>query len=194
MNNLINLGLTIGQEQEEYEETIHLLTSSPTWNFNFKTIKLSPQISFPIAAILKILKSFNYPTINQLKEILMSNNLDCIIKTLVEFSDINSNVVIDKLNKLAIYDIGAKALSEKMKISNLYELFGFITTNYNITEHNILYNDCFCYSEKPAAARPYLAVPTPVVSVSTTPVLLTRLVIETLPPVNPYPNIALSVP
>ena len=133
MNNLINLGLTIGQEQEEYEETIHLLTSSPTWNFNFKTIKLSPQISFPIAAILKILKSFNYPTINQLKEILMSNNLDCIIKTLVEFSDININVVIDKLNKLAIYDIGAKAFSEKMKISNLYELFGFIHVTHTKT-------------------------------------------------------------
>ena len=77
---------------------------------------------------------------------------------------------------------------------NIYELFGFITTNYNITEHNILYNDCFCYSEKPAAARPYLAVPTPVVSVATTPVLLTRLVIETPTPANPYPNIALSVP
>jgi hypothetical protein len=41
-----------------------------------------------------------------------------------------------------------------------------------------------------AAASSYLAVPTPVVSVATTPVLLTRLVIDKLEPSYPYPNIA----
>jgi hypothetical protein len=46
----------------------------------------------------------------------------------------------------------------------------------------------------PAAANPYLAVPTPVVSVATTPVFDTRLVIDVVPVLYPYPNIALSVP
>ena len=51
----------------------------------------------------------------------------------------------------------------------------------------------------PAAAKKYLAVPTPVVSVATTPVLLTKFVIDKAVlgssyMVLPYPNIALSVP
>ena len=50
---------------------------------------------------------------------------------------------------------------------------------------------------KPAAAKLDLAVPTPVVSLATTPVLLTLFVIE-VPPLTPgaYPNpkIALSPP
>jgi len=46
--------------------------------------------------------------------------------------------------------------------------------------------------EYQAAAKRRLAVPTPVVSVATTQVLLTRLVIETLESVYQYPNIALS--
>jgi hypothetical protein len=46
----------------------------------------------------------------------------------------------------------------------------------------------------PAAAKPLLAVPTPVVSDATTPEFDTKLVIETAEPVFPYPNIALSVP
>ena len=126
MNNSINLGLTIGQEQEE-EQVIK------TWNFDFTTISLGPQQSFPIASILKILTSANPPTVNQLKEIIMSNNLDCMINTLVEFSDIDSNTVIDKLNALAIYDIGAKAFAEKMKKTYLYELLGFIHVTHTKT-------------------------------------------------------------
>ena len=49
----------------------------------------------------------------------------------------------------------------------------------------------------PAAAKPYLAVPAPDVSVATTPVLLTKFVVDTTPlelEVVPYPNIALSPP
>lgn len=130
MNNSINLGLTIGQEQEEQEEQE---PDFKTWYFDFTTISLGPQQSFPIASILKILTSSNPPTVNQLKEIIMSNNLDCIINTLVEFSDIDSNTVIDKLNKLAIYDIGAKAFAEKMKKSYLYELLGFIHITHTKT-------------------------------------------------------------
>ena len=44
----------------------------------------------------------------------------------------------------------------------------------------------------PAAANPYLAVPTPAVSPETTPVFETLLVTDRYEP--PYPNIALSVP
>ena len=43
----------------------------------------------------------------------------------------------------------------------------------------------------PAAASPYRAVPTPVVSVATIPALLTRLVMETFPETaTPYPKVA----
>ena len=46
----------------------------------------------------------------------------------------------------------------------------------------------------PVADSLYLSVPIPVVSVATTPVLLTKLVIDTATLVIPYPNIALSPP
>ena len=46
----------------------------------------------------------------------------------------------------------------------------------------------------PAAAREFRPVPTPVVSVETIPVLLTKLVIDTVPEaLVPYPKMALSV-
>ena len=46
---------------------------------------------------------------------------------------------------------------------------------------------------KPAAARPFLFVPTPAVSVATTPVLETKFVILSIPPAavpDPNPKIA----
>ena len=46
----------------------------------------------------------------------------------------------------------------------------------------------------PAAAKFNLAVPTPVVSVATTPELDTKFVIDTLLDENPKPNMALSPP
>ena len=52
----------------------------------------------------------------------------------------------------------------------------------------------FYVVEYPAAANPYLAVPTPVVSVATTPVFDTKLVIERLLLLYPYPNTARSPP
>jgi|APGre2960657423_1045063.scaffolds.fasta_scaffold32908_2 hypothetical protein len=49
-------------------------------------------------------------------------------------------------------------------------------------------------SEYPAAANCSLAVPTPEVSLATTPVFDTKLVIEVSAVLYPYPNIALSPP
>ncbi len=49
----------------------------------------------------------------------------------------------------------------------------------------------FYVNEYPAAAKALLAVPTPVVSVATTPVFDTKLVIDKrVTPETPYPNIA----
>ena len=135
MNNSINLGLTIGQEQEETSQQISspLISSQLTWNFDFTTIQLAPQQSFPMIDIVNILNSTNPHTVKRLKEILISNNLDYIINTLVDCSDIDINSVIDKLNKLSIYDIGAKEFAEKMKKSYLYELLGFIHVTHTKT-------------------------------------------------------------